>query len=179
MSTTTFTPMLSLPEITLIMNNQHYHFLSQSLRDLKHHIEWHRAPHFHPYDPPSNPSSHNQLCKCHALVDISSTRTDKDQNRRRPLNDPPPSPSYDMGSRENPIYVFDDDDTYCKGCGEEGHFIGNCDREYWFDGRQYVPIPKGTYPMIKPTFVVDKDYYWQNYPRLQENGRESTTLMGH
>ena len=174
--------MLSLPEIALIMNNQHYHFLSQSLCDLKHHIERHWAPHFHPYDPPSNPSSHNRLCKCHALVDISSTWTGKDQNCRQPLNDPPPSPSYktaDMGLRENPIYVFDDDDTYCEGCGEEGHFIGDCDREYWFDGRQYVPIPKGTYPMIEPTFVVDKDYYRRNYPRLQANSGESTTLMGH
>ena len=158
MSATTFTPMLSLPEITLIMNNQHYHFLSQSLCDLKHHIGQHWAPRFHPYDPPSNPSSHNRLCECHALVDISSTRTDKDQSCRRPLNDPPSSPSYetaDMGSRENPIYVFNDDDTYCEGCGEEGHFIGDCDREYWFDGRQYVLILKGTYPMIEPTFVVD------------------------
>ena len=80
--------MLSLPEIALIMNNQHYHFLSQSLCDLKHHIERHRAPCFHPYNPPSNPSSHNWLCECHALVDVSSTWTGKDQNRRRPLNDP-------------------------------------------------------------------------------------------
>ena len=40
------------------------------------------------YDPPLNPSSHNQLCECHALVDISSTQTDKDQSHRQPLNDP-------------------------------------------------------------------------------------------
>ena len=83
--------MLSLPEIALIMNNQHYHFLSQSLRDLKHHIEQHRAQCFHPYNqtlscipssinhynPPLNPFSHNQLCECHALVDVSSTQTSK------------------------------------------------------------------------------------------------------
>ena len=160
------TPMLSLSEFAHLVSERHYHFLSQSLHDLEHRVEWHQAEqhalgldimsfqhqiarhfHFHPYgrtpscippptnhhDPPLNPSSHSQLCKCHALVDVSSTRSDKDQSRRRPLNDPPPSPSYEtanMGSRENPIYVFDDDDMYCEGCGEEGHFIGDCNREY-------------------------------------------------
>ena len=114
------------------------------------------------HDPPLDPSSHNQICECHAMVDVSSTRTDKDQSRRRPLNDPLPSPSYetaDMGSRENPIYVFDVDDTYCEGCREERHFIGDCNREYRFNGRQYVPIPEGMNPMMEQTFVVDRDYY--------------------
>ena len=48
------------------------------------------------HDPPSNPSSHNksQLCECHALIDISSTRTGEDQTGRWPFNDRPPSPSY-------------------------------------------------------------------------------------
>ena len=34
-------------------------------------------------------------------------------------------------------------------------------REYRFDGRQYVPVPEGMNPMMEPTFVVDKDYYRQ------------------
>ena len=62
-----------------------------------------------------------------------------------------------MGSRENPIYVFDDDDMYCEGCGEEGHFIGDCNGEYRFNGRQYVPIPEGMNHMMEQTFVVDRD----------------------
>ena len=42
-----------------------------------------------------------------------------------------------------------------------------------------MPVPEGMNPMMKPTFVVDKDYYRQNNPRLQANGRESTMLIGH
>ena len=195
--------MLSLSEFAHLLSEQHYHFLSHSLHkleldimDFRHQIAW--CSHFHPYgrppslippptnhhNPPSNPSSHDEaqtarLCKCHALVDVSSTRTGEDQSRRRPFNDSPPSPSYrttDMGSRENPIYVFDDADIHCEGCGEGGHFIVECNREYWFDGRQYVPIPEGMNLMMEPTFV---DYYQQTYPRLQANGRKSTTLMDH
>jgi hypothetical protein len=219
-TTTTSTPMLSLSEFARLVSERHYHFLSQSLRDLEHQVKRHRAEQhtmelnimnfrhqtarrsrFHPYgrtpsrippstdhhDPPSNPSSHDETqaarrCECHASVDVSSTRTGEDQTRRRPFNDPPPSPSNettDIGSRESPIYVFDDVEIYCEGCGEEGHFIGDCDREYRFDGKQYVPVPEGMSPMMEPTFVVDKDYYQRNYPRLQANGGKSTTLISH
>ena len=137
------------------------HAMELNIMNFRHQIAWHF--HFHPYgqtpshiplptnhhDPPSNPSSHNRLCECHALVDISSTRTDKDQSHRQPLNDPPPSPSYktaDMRSRENPIYVFNDDDTYCKGCGEEGHFIGDCNREYRLMGGNTCQYLRGWTP---------------------------------
>ena len=159
-----------------------------------------RHSHFHPYgrtpsrippptnhhDPLSHPSSRDeaqaaQLCECHALADIS-TRTDKDQSHRQPFNEPPPSPSYkttDMGSRENPIYVFNDANTCYEGCGEEGHFIGDCNREYQFNGRQYIPIPEGMNPMMEQTFVVNRDYYQRSYPRLQAKDGKSTTLMDH
>ena len=152
MSTATSTPMLSLSEFAHLLSEQHYHFLSHSLHKLELDIMnfWHqiaRCFHFHPYgrtpshippptnhhDPPSHPSSCDEaqaarLCKCHTLVDVS-TWTGKDHSRRWPFNEPPPSPSYkttNMGSRENPIYVFDDANMCCEGCGEEGHFIGNC-----------------------------------------------------
>ena len=65
---TTSTSMLSLSEFARLMHERHYHFLSQSLRDLEHQVEWHRAQqhtmeldvrnfrhqiaqcfHFHPY----------------------------------------------------------------------------------------------------------------------------------
>ena len=64
----------------------------------------------------------------------------------------------DIGTRENPVYVFGDDEVRCEGCWEEGHFIGDCNREYRFDGRQYVPISEGE-NLMEPTYVVDKDYY--------------------
>ena len=171
------------------------HAMELDIMNFQHQIAW--RFHFHPYgwtpshippptnhhDPPSHPSSCNEaqaawLCECHALVDIL-TRTGKDQSCRRPFNEPPPSPSYettDMGSRENPIYVFDDANMCCE---EEGHFIGDCNREYQFNGRQYMPIPEGINPMMEQTFVVNRDYYQRSYPRLQAKDGKSTTLMDH
>ena len=35
--------MLSLSDFARLMSEQHYHFLSQSLRDLEHQVEWHQA----------------------------------------------------------------------------------------------------------------------------------------
>ena len=42
-----------------------------------------------------------------------------------------------------------------------------------------MPVPEGMNPMMELTFVVDKDYYRRNNPRLQANGGESTMLIGH
>ena len=60
--------------------------------------------------------------------------------------------------RENPIYVFGDDEVQCEGCWEKGHFIGDRNREYQFYGRQYMPISEGK-NLMEPTYIVDKDYY--------------------
>ena len=71
-----------------------------------------------------------------------------------------------MGSRRNPIYVLNDDEVRCEGCWEEGHFIGDCNREYRYDGEQYVPIV-GEENLMEPTYVVDRDYYQREHLRLQ------------
>ena len=49
---------------------------------------------------------------------------------------------------------------------EEGHFIGDCNREYRYDGEQYVPIV-GEENLMELTYVVDRDYYQREHPRLQ------------
>ena len=71
-----------------------------------------------------------------------------------------------MGLRRNPIYVLDDDEVQCEGCWEEGHFIGDCNRENRYDGEQYIPIV-GKENLMEPTNVVDRDYYQREHPRLQ------------
>ena len=63
-----------------------------------------------------------------------------------------------MGLRRNPIYVLDDDKIQCEGCWEEGHFIGDCNREYQYDGVQYIPIVREE-NLMELTYVVDRDYY--------------------
>ena len=56
----------------------------------------------------------------------------------------------ELGTRENPIYVPDDDGGQCEVCNEEGHGIVNCTKEYLSDndtrhcrkdesGRRYFP----------------------------------------
>ena len=39
-----------------------------------------------------------------------------------------------------------------------------------------MPIPEGMNPVIEQTFVVDRDYYQQSYPRLQAKDGKSTTV---
>ena len=58
-----------------------------------------------------------------------------------------------MGSRRNPIYILDDDEVQCEGCWEEGHFIRDCNREYQYDGEQYVPIV-GEENLMEPTHML-------------------------
>jgi hypothetical protein len=51
----------------------------------------------------------------------------------------------ELGTKENPIYVDDDDEVRCEGCGEDGHILWDCTREYQFDEerQRYVPIVDG------------------------------------
>ena len=71
-----------------------------------------------------------------------------------------------MGSRRNPIYVLDDNEVQCEGCWKEEHFIGDCNQEYQYDGEKYIPIVEEE-NLMEPTYVVDRDYYQQEHPRLQ------------
>ena len=43
MSTTASIPTLSLSEFAHLVSKQYYHFLSQSLHNLEHRVEWHQA----------------------------------------------------------------------------------------------------------------------------------------
>ena len=115
---------------------------------------------FSNHEPPSNLSSHNMtiLCECNASIhDLLFDQSEDQVSNPRTTN---------MGSRRNPIYVLDDDEVQCEGCWEEGHFIGDCNREYWYDGEQYIPIV-GEENLMEPTYVVDRDYYQREHPRLQ------------
>jgi hypothetical protein len=63
------------------------------------------------------------------------------------------------GSKENPIYILGEDE--CAGCHEDGHRIGDCEREYRWNGMEYAPIPIDENPM-EPIYVIDTDYYHSN-----------------
>ena len=149
--------MHSLSEFACLVSEQHYRFLSQSLNNLieQHRVERHlmelhianlqqqttqwcpdamstsptsRTPSLlsdieskprrrsNNHEPPLNPSSHN----------ISIHNSSFDQSKDRVSN----PRMTNMGSRRNPIYVLDDDEVQCEGCWEEGHFIGDCNREH-------------------------------------------------
>ena len=124
---------------------------SSLLSDIK--SEPHRRS-FNNHEPPSNPSSHNI-----SIHDLSFDQSEDWVSNPRMTN---------MGSRRNPIYVLNDDEVRCEGCWEERHFIGDCNREYQYDGEQYIPIV-GEENLMEPTYVVDRDYYQRHreHPRLQ------------
>ena len=104
---------------------------------------------------------------------LSPLNTVEIQHRRQS-----PNGLTNIGTRENPIYVFGDNEVQCEGCWEEGHLIGDCNREYPSDGRQYLPISEGE-NLIEPTYIVDKDYYRWESPRFQTESGKFTTLIGH
>jgi hypothetical protein len=63
---------------------------------------------------------------------------------------------FELGSQENPIYVPGGNE--CERCHDEEHFIWQCTREYWWNGREYTPVPINDTQM-KPTYVIDCDYH--------------------
>ena len=71
---------------------------------------------FNNHEPPSNPSSHN--------ISIHDSLFDQSEDW---VSNPRMT---NMGSRRNLIYILDDDKVRCEGCWEEGHFIGDYNREY-------------------------------------------------
>src|ERR1700679_2290840 len=175
------TLMLSLSEFALLMSEQQYHFLSQSLNNLEQQVERHRSEKhamelnimnfkFHQQQSTRRQSTRRQINSPSISIpppsSLPTVHIQHHQHHRRSFNGwIPPYQVTGTGSMEDPIYIFDDDEIRCEGCSEEGHFIGDCTREYRFDGRRYVPIPEGENPM-EPTYVVDKDYYRQEGSRF-------------
>jgi hypothetical protein len=151
---------------------RHYLFVSQSLNQLEDQVEQHRAEQHFIFDrliaagllePQIEPYIHAfrqqrmQRYYSHSDARPISTRTPSPivssnsssdivtPHHRRSLNGSLSSyhtTDEELGSRGNPIYVFDDHEIRCEGCWDEGHFIGNCKREYRLDGRRYVPVPE-------------------------------------
>ena len=73
------------------------------------------------------------------------------QQRQRSLNgsrSPHQPNDEEQGTKWNPIYVSEKDVIRCGLCNEEGHFILDCTKEYWFDeeNRWYTPIPNTGIP---------------------------------
>ena len=178
------TLMLSLSEFTRLMNEQRYRFLSQSLNNLEQQVERHRSEkhameltitNSHQRQSTQRQSTRRQSMRQQTNPPTISIPTPSSlptvdiqhhQHHRRSFNGQiPPYQVTGTGSMEDPIYIFDDDEIHCEGCWEEGHFIGDCTREYRFDGRRYVPIPEGE-NLMEPTYVVDRDYYRQEGSRF-------------
>jgi hypothetical protein len=139
------------------LNEQHYLFLSRSLNDLERLVEQHRTEQYHIFDRlinagfmeprieqqetrrylphqdvhphfstsaffqpryPSNPQSEQQQ---------EHPDLDDGYYHRQSLN----VAIAELGTRENPIYVLDDDEV--RGDCSGGHFIVDCTRGYQFD----------------------------------------------
>lgn len=139
------------------LNEQHYLFLSRSLNDLEHLVERHRTEQYHIFDrlidagfmePRIEPRQETRRYPSHHVVHphssasaflqpcSSSPRSEQQQEhpdpadgyyRRRSLN----TAIAELGTRENPIYIPDDDEVRCDCNG--GHFIVDCTRGYEFD----------------------------------------------
>lgn len=178
--------MLPCSEFARLMSERYHHLLSQFLNDLERQV-------LHPTDlyimnfPRSTPS-------------LSGSGQGQQTMRRRQYHHAEPMPAStprptsfplsndenqsrdsrcssnritDAGSSTNPIHVSDDDEIQCEGCQEEGHSIGDCNKEYRFDGERYMPIPVGENPM-EPTYVVDREYYRRKSARFQAESGKST-----
>ena len=180
--------MLSLSEFACLVSEQHYCFLLQSLNNLEHQIEQHRAErHLTDFTLQTfNNRPHNGVqmpCLLHPLAELPPFSLTSKANPidnpstimnllRTPLHttfqhnlsfnqseDRVSNPRMtNMGSRRNLIYILNDDEVRCEGCWEEGHFIEDCNQEYRYDGEQYVPIVREE-NLMELTFVVDRDYY--------------------
>jgi hypothetical protein len=130
---------------------------------------------YHPYAEPMSTSSSRRTP---SPIICSNSDADIVTPHHKQSHPPSPSPgTADKGSRENPIYVFDDNELRCEGCWDEGHFIGDCKRVYRYDGQEYVPIREGDY-LTEPTYVIDADYYRrdvQNFKQKAESPQHSKT----
>lgn len=181
--------MLSLSEFVRLMSERYHHFLSQSLNDLECQIQhlmelnitnFYRSAPSLSRDSGSGQGQQTTRRRYYHYAEATTSTSRPTSTSLPNVKIRPRRQSFnrttDMGSSTNPIYVFDDDEIRCVGCWDEGHFVGDCNKEYRFDGRRYVPIPEGENPM-EQTYIVDRDYYRQESPRLQAESGKSTTLI--
>jgi hypothetical protein len=168
--------MLPPSQFTGLVSERLYNFLSESLNNLERQVERHREEQYFILDqlikdgliePQLEPSTRNiqrQTTRRYRYHPYHTSSTQRHvEHRRQSLNDSPSSNQTndeELGKKGNPIYVFDDNEIRCEGCWEEGHFTRDCKSEYRFDGRRYVPIPKGE-RIMEQTYIIDADYYQQ------------------
>lgn len=122
------------------LNEQHYLFLSRSLNDLERLVERHRAEYYLIFDrlidagfmepqiQRQTTRRHYHTTSIHPDQQLEHPNSSNGHHRRRSLN----VAIAELGTRENPIYVMDDEDVLCK-CTTEGHHIVDCTREHRFD----------------------------------------------
>ena len=79
---------------------------------------------YHPY---AEHRSHSSFRRTSSPLPTSNIEI---QHRRQSLN---PATDARLGTKENPIHVRDVDEARCEGCGEDGHIIWDCTKEYIFD----------------------------------------------
>lgn len=166
---------------------RHYIFLSQSLTDLEQQVERHQAeqhfifdriieagvlepqlePHirnfrrqktrryrYHPDTVPEYPSSSRRtpspIVSYDSNIDID-IQVHPD-HRRRSHNEE------ELGTKGNPIYISDENEVQCGGCGDGGHTFWDCTKEYRFDEerQKYVPIHDGD-NLMEQRYVVNTD----------------------
>jgi hypothetical protein len=142
-----------------LMGQRHYLFLSQSLNDLRDQVDRHQTERTFIYDrlleaglvepriEPSTPIADSIVTNGRAESITTNGRQMTRRYHYHPYTRPTPHSSFDrrrqslnhtthaeLGTKENPIYVrgYDDDDdaVRCEGCGEDGHVIWDCTKEY-------------------------------------------------
>jgi hypothetical protein len=114
---------------------------------------------YHPYTEHRSRSSFRRIPS-----PLSNTEI---QHRRQSLN-PIIDADSELGTKENPIHVRDDDVVRCEGCGEDGHIIWDCTKEYIFDDEWQCTTPPTNATHSNPSHSLIQDF-------KQESGK-STTL---
>ena len=137
------------------LNEQHYLFLSRSLTDLERLVEQHRAEQYLIFDrlidagfmePQIEQRQETRRHLAHQFVSPNSSTSgprieqhrfysgteerEESANRRRQSRN---AAIAELGTKDNPIYVLDDDEVRCNCNGHEGHFIVDCTRDYQFN----------------------------------------------
>ena len=63
-----------------------------------------------------------------------------------------------LGTKENPIHVRDVDEAQCEGCGEDGHIIWDCTKEYIFEDEWQCTTPPTTITHSSPLHSPIQDF---------------------
>ena len=102
---------------------------------------------YHPYAERRSHSSFRQTSSPPPNIEI--------QHRRQSLN---PATDARLGTKENPIHVRDVDEARCEGCGEDGHIIWDCTKEYIFDDEWQCTTPPTTITHSNPSHSPIQDF---------------------